>query len=466
LEVSATELICALDPYITIARYSPRSSGGQALLLFVFNLVNSPHATVTAADALAVVVSNLAPQLASSPEMGQEVFNKLRELCIGTNVPLPIRERLVKSAVGPLLSQLAESAVNVAVEALAAPLRVMSPPSGPSGTPEAAAATRLLFHTLSAPQPGQSELALNWLSNHWQWFEAAVACSTSPEPSTDAACHALTVILSRARTSSMASAALQRAVPCLTEAASNRGSTSATSALASLIRVFKGGQSDTTVVQLFAINTSTVVQRLILAGPGLEQFPPDLLAAVLELLNVALGARCKSLALLLLQNPTGLVSVVAPIAAMLPSCPSPRIVCWGLLLFSCLPHWLGQAETKAYAAQVIDASLSGIVAACCRLLAVSPVAQDVEVCSALARVLLAFYGALPDPTNAALLLVMPSLGVSSQEGDILVKQLGSLRCKQLVDPSAAQESLSEMLKDTAEGWQVDHLRQSLASPVS
>jgi len=114
----------------------------------------------------------------------------------------------------------------------------------------------------------------------------------------------------------------------------------------------------------------------------------------------------------------------------------------------------------------LSTPLSGIVAACCRLLAVSPVAQDVEVCSALARVLLAFYGALPDPTNAALLLVMPSLGVSSQEGDILVKQLGSLRCKQLVDPSAAQESLSEMLKDTAEGWQVDHLRQSLASPVS
>ena len=425
LEVAAADLIVAVDPWVMPENFSPASENGRTLLAFVFQLATSPHASPSSAEALAAVVSNLAAQLAASQEMVQEVFGLLRGLCVGGLGPGPqvsglggaARERLVRSALGPLLSQLPEVHLCAAVEALAAPLRAAAPPSH---APDAAGvvASRLLFQLLAAPHTESAELPLRWLTDHWAWFEAAVASPEAPEPVVEAACQTLTASLGRARNSPAALEVLGRALPMLSEATTRRGSVAALSTLAGITRVFKGGEADEGAAALFAAHVAGCAQKLLGgAGENVPQLPPDLLATLMELFTIALAPRCRRLSALLLTAPGTLRGVVSPVVAALPSCAQPRTVCWGLLLCERLPPLLEPPELRPSAARLLEDVAPDVVAACCRLLAASPVAQDPEVCSTLARALRSLARALPALTEAALRGSMGPLGIAAEEGD-------------------------------------------------
>lgn len=272
----------------------------------------------------------------------------------------------------------------------------------------------------------------------------------------DAACHALTAILSQGRGSPVTSEVLHRAVPMLAEASAGRGSAAALAALATLARVFRGGGDEATA-RLFAAHAAAAARRLLgeAGGERAAQLPADLLAALLELFTIALGPRCKLMAMQLYQAPETLAAVVAPVAAALPSCTSPRVVCWGLLLFDRLPQWLDSPELGPRAAQLLDAALPGAAAAACRLLAASPLAQDPEVCGALAKALLRLSRARPEAARLALLGTMDPLGIKLEEGELLLQQLA--------DPLATEDGLAEALQETAGAWQLEHLRRLLAA---
>uniref|UniRef100_A0A7S4PXW2 HEAT repeat-containing protein 1 n=1 Tax=Alexandrium monilatum TaxID=311494 RepID=A0A7S4PXW2_9DINO len=319
------------------------------------------------------------------------------------------------------------------------------------------AAARLLFHLLAAPQARRVEVPLQWLAQHWPWLEAAVASSSAQEPAVEAACHALTTILSQGRSSQVTVEVLHRAVPMLAEAGVSRGSAAALTALATLARVFRGG-SDEASARLFAAHAAGAARQLLggaADGDRAAQLPPDLLAALLELFTIALGPRCKLMAMQLYQEPEALAAVVAPVAVALPACTSPRVVCWGLLLCDRLPQWLESAEMGPRVAQLLDAVLPGVAAAACRLLAASPLAQDPEVCNALGQALLRLTRARREAMRLALLNAMGPLGIKPEEGELLLQQLA--------DPLATEDALGEALRETAASWQVEHLRRLLAA---
>lgn len=461
LEQAVAEFVVALDPWITPASCM---DGVQPLLAFVFRLADSSCAPTAGAEAVAVVVSNLAGQLVARPEIGGECFAQLRKLILGgAHLPAAARERLLRSALSPLLSQLPEVQLRAAVEGLAADLRAAMLPASQEDSPtgERNTTTRLLFYLLAGPQATRPELALEWLSSHWQCFEAAVASPVAVESTTDAACHAMTAVLSRARSHPMAQQALQRAVPMLAAGAMHRGSAAALGALGNLVRIFRGGGDDEKVAKQLAAQVAELSQQLLgrdggrIAEQRLAQLPPDLLAALLELFAASLAPRCTRLALELFSCHGLLPGVVTPVAAVLHSCASPRIVCWGLLFFERLPHWFGQAGFQPHASTVLEVTLPQMGMACCRLLASSPVAQDPEVCSASAKLLLSLARLLPGHTASALQQAASQCGVPLQEYELLLQQVA--------DPLASEEGLAQALRDTADSWQVEHLRRLLAA---
>jgi len=459
LEAAAAELVRALDIWITPSRCSPTSAEGRTLLAFSFRLAASQHASSSSVDALTVVISNLAQPLTSAGEAADEAFRRLQELCLGGGgLPVHLRERLVRGAVGPLLSQLPEQQLNPAIEAFASTLRAMLPPACnvATWTLDKVAAARLLFHLLAAPQVSNCEVQLQWLSNHWPWLEAAVASPGSHEQAVDGACFLLTAVLSQARTATVVPEVLRRTVPLLAGAAAGRGSASALSALASLARMFRGGGTDETLAELFAVHAVGTARQLLDGGEErTAQLPADLLAALLELFTIALGPRCKLMARQLHRAPEVLAAILAPVVATLPSCTSPRVVCWTLLLCDRLPQWLASEDFGQQAATLLDAATPGIAAAACRLLASSPVAQDQEVAGALSKTLLGLSHARPAATRQALLSAAASLSLPQEEAELLWKQLG--------DPLASEDALAESLREIAESWQVEHMRQALRS---
>ncbi|CAK0802839.1 unnamed protein product [Prorocentrum cordatum] len=458
LEASAAELVAALDPWIRPDR-GPPSESSRKLVSLAFRLASSQHAGGSAVDALAVVVSNLAEQLAADSQTAEECFARLREICLGSGgLPFSLRERLVTSAVGPLLSSLPEQQLALAVEALAAPLRAASPPSCAPGppTPDSVAASRLLFHVLAAPQPPQADVRLEWLSKHWQWFEAALVPPAAVEQTIEAACHLLTTTLSAGRGSTAFEGALHRACPLLVDAAAGRGSVAALSALTFTVRVSKGGGTNAALACELAAQAATVAERLLGGvGHSAEQLPPDLFATLLELFTVALAPRCKLLSLHLLSTGAALGALVASTLSALPSFTSPRIVCWGLLLCERLPQWLQQAEFQPHAQNLVSGILPAFASSTCGLLAGSPVAQDSQVREALAKALLAMFRAAPAAVLGALGEAMGAIAVPAEERELFLQQLG--------DPALSEDLLSEALGETADSWQADHLRRALAS---
>eukprot|EP00747_Dinoflagellata_sp_TGD_P063771 gnl/TRDRNA2_/TRDRNA2_153601_c0_seq1.p1 gnl/TRDRNA2_/TRDRNA2_153601_c0~~gnl/TRDRNA2_/TRDRNA2_153601_c0_seq1.p1 ORF type:complete len:861 (+),score=180.67 gnl/TRDRNA2_/TRDRNA2_153601_c0_seq1:138-2585(+) len=465
------EFIVALDPWITPDRFPLAADGTRKLLALLFDLAGgtSPGAACgSPVEALSVVISNLAAPLASSPDMGVQALNRLQHLCLGASGLSPnLRERLLVSALGPLLSQFPKEQLAATMEGLAAPLREAAPRSpGNSGTAVAAdadIAARLLFQLLAAPQVEQHQVeghaaALEWLSVHWPWLEAALAPgqAAASEQTIEAACHALTCVLSRARSNPVAAEALRRGVPLLVGAAVSRGSTAALSGVTSLVRVFRGG-SEEAIARLFATCITEASCGLI--GGGAEsssarQLPPDLLSAVLELLCVSLAPRCAMLASFLLREPRGPVAAGALAASYsLPDATSPRLICWGLMLFERLTGLLEKPQMMPQAAQILDATISSTAAACCQLLAVSPVVLDPEVPGKLGCTLLALSRARPGPVRVAILQALGPVGISQEEGEILLQQV--------CDPAAEEQQLAESLRDTASVWQAEHLRKSL-----
>eukprot|EP00933_Yihiella_yeosuensis_P084006 TRINITY_DN9832_c5_g1_i1.p1 TRINITY_DN9832_c5_g1~~TRINITY_DN9832_c5_g1_i1.p1 ORF type:complete len:417 (-),score=102.72 TRINITY_DN9832_c5_g1_i1:39-1214(-) len=390
--------------------------------------------------------------------MAEECFGRLRELCLGGHLSGASRERLIRSAIGPLLSCLEEAQLVVALESIAAPLRAAAPvpPAGQNNVapPSAIASWRLLFKLFESIEPPRPELPLELLSKHWPWFEASINSSAASEASSDAACDLLCSAVARARSSRAAEEALQKALPTLAVAASDRGSASALGAMASLTRVFRGGSNDAQV-SLIAAQTGGVSQRLLEGGElRVQQLPQDLLSALLELLSVALAPRCKALALQLLTSSEMLATLIGPIVSVLSSSASPRIVCWGLLVVDRLPPWLKVQEAEQNAKSIVERLLPVVSSTCCRLLASSPVMQDSEVSSALAQALLTWQKALPQAFGNSLAAEMSSLNIAEEEAQLLLQQIA--------DPLASELVLSEALREASEVWQVEHLRQALS----
>lgn len=315
-------------------------------------------------DALSTLVANLAEPLAACQDVAEKVFACLRDLCIGGGaLPPTLRIRVVRSVVGPLLSELPELQLSAAVEVLASPLRSATAPSlVPEGVTaaERATAAQLLFYILAAPQVKRHDLALEWLSAHWQWLEAALTGQDTSETTIDAACHMLTAILSSAKRSPSALEPVRRAIPLLAGVASRRGSAAALSALGALARIFRGGGEDEAVLQLFASSILQVAGQL-LASERLERLPMDLLCALLELFTIALAPRLERLGSLLILQTDAMAAVVRPVAALFPICTSPRLVCWGLLFFERLPYWRGTE-----APEVGKLSAARLLTLCCQ----------------------------------------------------------------------------------------------------
>jgi len=467
IAATGAEFITALDPWICPERCTMEAPETSELLRFLFDLATEPVAAAAAVEALIVVLSNLALQLAAGGR--GEAVEKLQQLSLGdSGLAIALRERLVRSALGPVLSCLPPEQLDSAVESLVAPLRAVArPASGDVGAPaapaDAATAARLLFHLLAAPEvKGRCEAPLAWLSIHWPWLEAALspapaAAAATPEPVVEAACHALTTILSRGRALSAAPTILCRATPLLVHAVLCQGSAAALSALGLLVRIFKGGEEQNTA-ELLASHILQISSGLLGEGVGCAaQLPSEILGAFLELLVIALGPRCKLLASRLFAAdcaPTPLlIAIFAAVLPVLPNSSSPQCVCWGLLLVDRLPHWLDDRELRPQVAKLIDAVVPHVASACCLLLASSPLVADAEVACALARALCSLVrGAGPDVVRCSLVSAGETVGTPCEEVSLLSQQVS--------DPVQTEETLAEALREAADTWQADHIRRA------
>lgn len=462
---SAAEFVCALDPWFTTDDWHVASEPVAELLTFLFRVAAVPGARAPTAEALVVVVSNLAPALAEH-ERGAQVMRQLALLCLGAGATLPIgrRERVVRGALGPLLTRLSPDRLEAAIEELAAPLRAAAPPGGAidgsdGATPELAA--RLLFSVLVAPQPPDTEQPLKWISAHWPWFQAAFTTWVTSEAIAEAASSALSLALARARGNPGAVELLLRVAPLLGEASARKGSTPSLALLAQLVLVFRGGTTSA-AQETLAAQAFLIAEALVARGAQcVVQLHPDLFSAFLELFANALAPRCAGLVALLLARSTAVSMVLSCVAQALPHLTSPRAVCWSLLVFARLPHWLYQPATRIAAGHVLEGTLQDVAAGMCFLLATSTVAQDPEVLSALAKALLAIARAPSgssqhgpaETARGALARAMGEAGVAAEESEMLLMQLG--------DQITTEEVLAEQLKDTADSWQADASRRRL-----
>lgn len=434
---AAAEFVATLDPWITQQRCVPEAT--RELWVFLFDLAERPGSAEAAVRALTVVVSNLAPALAVSgvsPD-GRAVLGRLRHLSFGVNgLTPPLRERLLRSAMGPLLSHLSAAELGIAMEELLAPLRVHVTDR------ETDIASRLMFHLIAAPQSANTELALGWLSTCWSWFEKTLVRGVV-EP-VDAACHALTSILARGRSHDLAASLFGLATPMLV-GAGLRSNAEALGALSSLVRIFKGGRSVEQAKTLGA-HLVSLARGLLSSAEQARQLPPDLFAAVLETVAVAMGHHCIHLAPQLVQSSGFLVELVSVLASALPTCTSPRAVCWGLHVLAKLPAWCSQELLKTAVPHAATMLIG--------LLAFSPLVLDMEVSPLVVQTVLQLTRALP-ATLDALRGAMTSVGIATEEVELLSQQI--------TDPSLMEEALAEQLQEAASSWQADHLRRSLLS---
>lgn len=441
---SAADVVCALDPWITPEFLPPSGESGSSLLTFLFDIACEPQALEITVDALAVVVSNFAPALVANDALGAQVLQRVTALCLSSSLPISRRERLVQSGLGPLLSLIPPERLETANGELMDRLSSAGNPSEVS--------VRLLFHIIAAPQPSNPEPQLRSFTAHWQWFEAALTKWVASEPIVEAACSALTSILSRATMCAGVSEILCHAIPLLAEAAAKQGSAPALSALVMLIRIFHGGPTDE-IAALFAKHSLLVFDALLKDGaPQAAQLPSDLITALQELLATAL-AESSALALLLLQQQCALTAAVMTIAGMLPNLTSPQAACWSLRACAQLPMRLQKPESQSAAAGVLQAVLPGLAGAWCRLVASSPVVRDPDVLGALAKVLLGTTRAVPEPMRLATGQAMAEIEVEVDKREVLLLRL--------VDPATTEEALAQVLWDTADSWQAQNTRRLL-----
>jgi len=442
---AAADFVCALDPWITPALC-------PSLLAFLFEIAGDPGARESSADALAVLVSNLAPALAADAALGSQVLGRIAVLSLGTGLPVARQERLVQSALGPLLSLLPEAQLDAALEELMAALRRAAPPAGDASD----VAVRLLFNVIVAPQPSNPDPQLRWLTAHWLWFEAALTKWVASEAVAGAACEALTTVLSRAWACHGVPEVLHRAVPLLAEAATKHRSAPALTALSNLVRLFHGRPTGDEIAMLLARHTLSVLDFFLAGGlPQVLQLPTDMVDSLPELLAAALEPNSSTLAVLLLQQQCVLSAVVVALAAMLPNLTSPQAACWSLRACAQLPHWLQRPESQVAAAGVLQAVLPGLAGAWCRLVALSPVVKDPEVMAALSRAFLGTARVAPEPVRLATGQALAEIEVEADKQELLLLRLG--------DPSTTEEGLAEALRDSVDAWQAQSFRCLLCS---
>lgn len=426
LAAGAAELVVSLDPWIN-ASLLPRRSYTE-LLAFAFRLAEAP----SAAEALGVVVSNFAPQIAAEEALAEECLGRLRGLVLST-MPIRARERVVRSALGPLLGRL-EARQRGAVEALASALSAQGP-----------ASARLLCHLFAAVDPVAPELPLLWLSAFWPCLEAALAA----EGAAGAACHWLTSALSRARHRAEAKEAALRGASLLLAS----GSAEALGAMGTVVRIFRGGGDDEAMAGQLARHAGEAAARLAASGREAASLPPEVLAALLELLCASLPPRCEKLALELLRLTDGLLGTAVFVMDSVAASASPRVVCLSLLFADRLLAWLARPEAEPFRARLVDGAAPVVTTACCRLLATSPMAQDRQVCSALSVLWLSMCRLLPGTMQDALSRCASDICVSKQELELLAQQMA--------DPMVSEDSFAEALCDTAGSWQAERLKRAL-----
>eukprot|EP00928_Gymnodinium_smaydae_P047868 TRINITY_DN31981_c0_g1_i1.p1 TRINITY_DN31981_c0_g1~~TRINITY_DN31981_c0_g1_i1.p1 ORF type:complete len:1044 (-),score=189.08 TRINITY_DN31981_c0_g1_i1:81-3176(-) len=455
---AAAEFISSMDSWITPETCSVGSEAIASLMEFSFRLAGAPGAQSPTAEALIVIISNFAPVLVEDAERLKRVLWQLAVLCFGSTHSLHLqrRERLIKSALGPLLTRLPEERLIPAMEELAAPLRGAAP-IGSGETSDAA--MRLLFSVLAAPQPPDTELPLRWLIAHWPWFEAALDKWARSEAVVESATAALTVTLARARGSAPAAELLLRTVPLLGQAAALRGSAPALAALAQLVLVFRGGPT-ALAQEAFAQQIFCIADAVLCAGASrAAELPADFLSALLELFANALAPRCAGLVSVMLAQHVKISAAVTCVAQILPGLTNPRAVCWSLLMMARIPHWLQVSTVQSQACSVFGAVLPSMAAAWCQLIASSPVARDAEVVSALAKAMLASVRTSPespvrsDVVQQALGQAMAASGQRADECELLLAQLG--------DSTMTEEVLAEQLIDTVDAWQARVSRSRL-----
>lgn len=460
LSIGAAEIVSALDNWITPNLFSPATEPGRSLLRFAYQLASVSVSRAAGAEAIGVVVSNLAPQIVALEGLADECCEALQQLCFGDSaLSVASREVIISSAIGPLLSQLSDDQINSAVERFSVNLLSNAPPKCSEDVPvaEKVIAVRLLFKLYTAPTTKRADLPLEWIASHWQWFEAAVVGQAATESMVDAACSSLMSAVSKGRGTAAAREVILQSLTPLANAAKEKRSCAALNTLALLTRSFKGFCDDVAASQQMAKHVGDIVSRII--GPArnaeqqLPQLPPDLFAALLDLLTAALAPTKVSLALELFREQGLLMNVVVPVAAVLHTCANPKVVCWGLLLCERIPHWCQQSLSRPVAQPLFDTALPTVVGGCCQLLATSPLAEDVEVAETIAKLLIRYWRASTDATKAALASVC-CLGIPEQELELLVQQFE--------DPLVTEFHLAESLRETAANWQVEHLRHHLA----
>eukprot|EP00929_Paragymnodinium_shiwhaense_P011555 TRINITY_DN11743_c1_g1_i1.p1 TRINITY_DN11743_c1_g1~~TRINITY_DN11743_c1_g1_i1.p1 ORF type:complete len:816 (-),score=154.83 TRINITY_DN11743_c1_g1_i1:332-2779(-) len=460
---AASEVLVSLDPWVTAEAWPLSAAELAQLLQFLLSIAGAPGARGATGEALVVVVSNLAMSLTtegSAPEM----MKQLAVLCYGAHskLPVPRRERLIRSALGPLLSRLEpDDRLEAAVDELTAPLRAAAPVSSCAQTVQGEtpdAAVRLLCITLSAPEPPSGvDLSLRLLSKHWAWIEACLTAWVSSEPAVEASCNAVTQVLARARSNPSAAEVLKRVLPLWGAAVTRHGSAPCLAATAQMALVFRGGSAFPSVQEEFARQVLAVAETLLAGGPQRAcQLPADVLVALIELFANAMAPRCVGLVSVLLGHATLLSTALLCIARMLPSLTNPKAVCWSLILAGRLPQWTRQQQTAIQAGPVLQTVLGSFCDAWCQLMASSSLARDAEVRSALAKSLLApaQSGALP-ALQQSLDASMMQLHIPQDEKEVLLMQLG--------DPSTTEDSLAEALKDTVETWQAMSSRRWMLS---
>eukprot|EP00434_Breviolum_minutum_P019110 symbB.v1.2.016843.t1/scaffold1296.1/size126233/1 len=445
LEASAAELVSSLDPWITVDNFDGKNM--ETLLHTVFALAASPHATSPSVEALCVVLSNLAPKVAAKMPLAETCFGALKELILGDAHRLgeSSRERLAKSALGPLLSHFEESLQQRALDAILEPLRQAAPPQY-DGAARCQAQWRLLFALLAAPEPQRSEVSLTWLSQHWAWCEVAIRSS-------DSACEGavifLETVLTRTRSKAASQEVVQRLVPMLVEVVCHRGSVACLSTFAAVTRIFKGG--DEVTAPLLAQQVLHVAEQLLSKLQRTQDLTPDLFAALLELFVVSWAPKSARLAPQVLQATTPCAAVLHTAAQLLEVAVNPRLTCWALLLLGRLPIWLQKPETQGYVRTLLELTLPSFCTAFRGLLG-QPVAMDAEVASTMAEVLLSLNKAVGPSFTGTL---GNALGGGSLDAP------GTLLVMQLNDPLVSEDALAESLRDVAEQLQAQELRQLL-----
>mmetsp|Transcript_72870 Transcript_72870/g.126503 ORF Transcript_72870/g.126503 Transcript_72870/m.126503 type:complete len:983 (+) Transcript_72870:55-3003(+) len=448
---AAGEFVYAMDPWISQELCSPASDNGKIFLAFLFDIAEAPAACDSAAKALAVVISNLAPSIASDMALCQQVLQRIVVLCFSATMPVSSRQHLVQSALGPLLSLLPEDQLEVALSELMSQLRKAAPLDG--SAPDVA--VRLLFTVVVAPQPSNAESQLRWFVANWLWYEAAMTNWASCDAIVGVACDALTTVISRSLVTSGASEVLHRSVPLLAEASKVRHSALALSALAKLVRVVHDAPTEGHV-QLLAKYTLLVLEALLSGGSQqVAHLPSDLVIALHQLLATVLAPSCKAIALLLLHQQCAISAAVLAISTTLPSLRCPQATCWSLRACANLPLWLQKPESQGAAARILQATLPGLTGALCRLLAQSPVVHDPDVLAVLVRVFLGTARAAPEPVCLAAGQALAEIEADAETRRVLLQQLEN--------PTTTEDSLADVLRQAADSWQAQNTRRLLCA---